>query len=335
MSFDDRTSATTIHWDFRTNQGMPFIGIQGAGKTAILVGQADINGTKIDVKMVVDASTGKFDNSNGQWAQVNNPTYFTMPICNGAHFLTYTMNKEAKGTFDGVEAGVNNGYNLEYDYTGDANTMTVGLGAASWYQYIEVTYPSMSKLSVTIGDTGYATYYNNEAVEIPAGLKAYWGKLSSDQTKVELTEISDGIIPANTAVVVAGAANTYALTATSEAGSAYASNVLKGVVANTAVSALELGAGNVYVLAKAASTGKAAFCKYNAATLGDHRAFLFVAAGGAPELSIVFAGEDVTGVEAIETAQQTDGTVFNLQGQRVAQQGKGLYIVGGKKVIVK
>ncbi len=185
---------------------------------------------------------------------------------------------------------------------------------------------------VTIGATGFATYFNDYAVEIPSGVKAYWGQLSG--SKVVLTEITDGIIPANTAVVLEGAANTYALTATSEAGSTYASNALRGVVANTTVSSLGLGSGTVYVLAKTSSTGKAAFCQYTGTTLGDHRAYLFVAGSGAPELSFVFADSNTTGIETI-SSQQTAGEAFNLQGQRVAQPKKGLYIIGGKKVIIK
>jgi len=31
----------------------------------------------------------------------------------------------------------------------------------------------------------------------------------------------------------------------------------------------------------------------------------------------------------------TDGVVFGLQGRRVAQPTKGLYIVNGKKVVIK
>lgn len=186
--------------------------------------------------------------------------------------------------------------------------------------------------SVTVTSVGYATYYNDYAVEIPSGLKAYWGKLSDDGKKIEMTEISDGIIPAETGVVVKGDADTYALTATAEDGSTYASNVLRGVVANTTVSSLGLGAGNIYVLAKNASD-KAVFAKFTGSTLGDHRAYLFVPDGGAPELSISF-GDETTGISEVagKTAVE-DSVYYNLNGQRISQPTKGLYIVNGKKII--
>lgn len=44
--------------------------------------------------------------------------------------------------------------------------------------------------------------------------------------------------------------------------------------------------------------------------------------------------EVATSIESIK-ASQNDGSIFNLAGQRVAQPTKGLYIVNGKKVIIK
>ena len=44
-------------------------------------------------------------------------------------------------------------------------------------------------------------------------------------------------------------------------------------------------------------------------------------------------GGVVTGVEPVAAAQQQGGQVYNLQGQRVSGEKKGLYIVGGKKVV--
>ena len=44
---------------------------------------------------------------------------------------------------------------------------------------------------------------------------------------------------------------------------------------------------------------------------------------------------DVTAIEAVKTKNVENGQFFNLAGQRVAQPTKGLYIVNGKKVIIK
>ena len=46
-------------------------------------------------------------------------------------------------------------------------------------------------------------------------------------------------------------------------------------------------------------------------------------------------GGETTGIDAVEESKSIVGHAFNLNGQRVAQPAKGLYIVNGKKVIVK
>ena len=45
--------------------------------------------------------------------------------------------------------------------------------------------------------------------------------------------------------------------------------------------------------------------------------------------------DDVTAIEAVKAKNVENGQFFNLAGQRVAQPTKGLYIVNGKKVIIK
>jgi hypothetical protein len=52
-------------------------------------------------------------------------------------------------------------------------------------------------------------------------------------------------------------------------------------------------------------------------------------------LSIVFEGE-TTGISTVKTAVDTkDAAVYDLQGRRVTQPTKGLFIVNGKKVVIK
>lgn len=50
--------------------------------------------------------------------------------------------------------------------------------------------------------------------------------------------------------------------------------------------------------------------------------------------SFPLVDEAATSIESIH-ASQNDGSIFNLAGQQVAQPTKGLYIVNGKKVIIK
>lgn len=73
-------------------------------------------------------------------------------------------------------------------------------------------------------------------------------------------------------------------------------------------------------------------------TVPKGKAYLELPANqGAPSLSIELDGE-TTGIKVInfeEENTQNDGQMFDLQGRRVAEPTKGVYIVNGKKVIIK
>ena len=69
--------------------------------------------------------------------------------------------------------------------------------------------------------------------------------------------------------------------------------------------------------------------------MGTNTAYLHVkdnAAGGAR--SFYFFDEEATGIFTAK-ANQTEGIAYNMNGQRVAQPTKGLYIVNGKKIVRK
>ena len=69
-------------------------------------------------------------------------------------------------------------------------------------------------------------------------------------------------------------------------------------------------------------------------TLAAGKAYLAISAS-APVLNLDFGG--TTGIKSVDSGQVTvdSSEVYNLNGQRVAQPTKGLYIVNGKKVIIK
>lgn len=313
-SLDDRTEAVTVRWEFRKNEGVPFV-----SGSAFLVGQANIDGIPLDMKITIDASKGKFDNSNGDWAQVNPTTYFTIPVRKGSLFSSFTMSNTAKGSFDGVETGTNNGNNLEYTYSGTNSSMVVGLGACTWYKYIDVTYPVIAISPAK----EFTTFCSTSPLDFTSvdGLEAYV-VTGSTTTAITLAKVTK--VPANTGLILkkTGSAASYNVpvgTATSLA----ETNKLVGVTEATAFT------DGDYLL----SDGK--FIKGTAGTLAAGKAYLPVAnvTAGAHELLLDFGG--TTGIHQIESAKQRVGGYYNLAGQRVAQPRKGLYIVNGKKVVIK
>ena len=69
-----------------------------------------------------------------------------------------------------------------------------------------------------------------------------------------------------------------------------------------------------------------------------YRAFLALPSSGevnARESIAVNFDDDATGIEEIVNSKLSNGKYYNLSGQRVANPTKGLYIINGKKVLVK
>ena len=67
------------------------------------------------------------------------------------------------------------------------------------------------------------------------------------------------------------------------------------------------------------------------------KAYLPAAAttSNARALALYFDG-DATAIQTLEVKEEPVRTgIYNLQGQRVKTPGKGLYIIDGKKVIIK
>ncbi len=65
-----------------------------------------------------------------------------------------------------------------------------------------------------------------------------------------------------------------------------------------------------------------------------YRAFLSLPSGAEARLA-QFTDDETTGIKTINNVKSTINNVFDLQGRRVATPQKGLYIVNGKKVLIK
>ena len=157
-----------------------------------------------------------------------------------------------------------------------------------------------------------------------SGLKAY---VISDVTdgKAVLTEVTSKV-PANTGLILKGTAGqTYEIPYVIENVDAI-TNKLVGVTLDKSI-----GGNNLdYIL----SNGK--FVKASAGTLAAGKAYLKLDAALARG-TIDIVG-DVTGIDALQNNKEEsikNDEVYNLNGQRVSKPAKGLYVVGGKKVMVK
>ena len=195
------------------------------------------------------------------------------------------------------------------------------------YGYLQsITIRRASVPAKITSSTGFATLYTTCALDFSTtGLKAYTA--SYDGSKVTLTQVND--VPANTGVVLEGAADNYDIPVI--ASSSTAKGDLEGSATATAFNAIP--GYDLYMLAQ--NGGNVQFKKVTSGEIAAGKAFLKVAASPAPAFDVVFEG-NLTGIRSIENGNLTkDNVVYDLQGRKVANPTKGLYIQNGRKVILK
>ena len=124
----------------------------------------------------------------------------------------------------------------------------------------------------------------------------------------------------------------------SSAGGDIPGNMLVGSPVASTINNLTIDYDNIYVLG--ASDGKlhnvASYVSSNTLTIPACKAFLrYSGDSNARDLSLIFDDAETTGIQAVEKKLSDNALYFDLMGRRIAQPTKGLYIVNGKKIIVK
>ena len=180
---------------------------------------------------------------------------------------------------------------------------------------------------VNISEAGYATLCAPVALTIPAGVTANTLTLATDGKTLVLSSVGDAI-PAGTPVLIEGPQGSYSFATTDGVPAIDATNVLVGTTA--AIAAPD----GSYILQN--QSGKVGFYQVDVTEaqpkVPGFRAYLNVPSS--PVKAFFFGEAD--GISAVaKDASAKDATIFNIAGQRVAKAQKGIYIVNGKKVLVK
>lgn len=183
-------------------------------------------------------------------------------------------------------------------------------------------------ITATVGTAGYATFCTTATCKVPSGLTAYTAAYNATSGKVDLTEVADGIIPANNGVILKGEAKEYTMeTATSKA-TTLAGNELVGVTADYTLTDKD------YIL-----VNDGGVVKFGKATVGTTLAagkvYLPIENPNAAKI-INMDFDGTTGINAVETASDKDDAYYTLSGVKTLKPTKGmLYIHNGKKYIAK
>ena len=225
---------------------------------------------------------------------------------------------------------------IDYDaFKGCSSLATVTLNSNPFIG--EDAFPAGATVTMNLtanaaGGAYWLTFYNeNHNFEADANTQIFKAALTG--TKLELTELTtDQTVTKDKPVILKSTASTITMTLTSTAsGNDFDGNSLEGVWDPEGQPGT---AGNIFVLNN--GTGGVGFYRLaTGKTLGVGKAYLTYSSG-APAPAPEFLGfDDVTAIRGIENGQLTIDNYYDLQGRRVAQPTKGLYIVNGKKVVIK
>lgn len=227
-----------------------------------------------------------------------------------------------------IDNGINVTGNSEEISIASATTLSLACAGSSasgmdWF-YIVKTGDVATSVNATIGQTGYTTFASEYALDV-TGVGAYYVAEVGAES-VTLTEAT-GTVAAGTGLLLKGEANAEVTIPVVASGEELSDNKLVGCVAETV---LDVNA-DYYVMVSNEGTAEFQRLDQRGATIPAGKAYLNAGNAGA-RLSIVFG--DTNSISSVKDST-VSGEVYNLQGQRVEKATKGLYIVGGKKVVMK
>ena len=194
-------------------------------------------------------------------------------------------------------------------------------------------------VTVNVSQAGWATNYFTESVHVPAGVNAYI-VTGAENGWITKSQIAEGeVIPANTGILLENAGE-HKFAKTVSYNYTLAGNLLNGSAEDTYVE------GTAYVLANHKEAGVGFYlAELNKDAEGNEGTTHFLNNAGkayfvlpAASETVAFYGLDwagTTGIEGVEVENEVKA-IYDLTGRRVeAITAPGIYIVGGKKVLVK
>ena len=288
-------SATISETEY-TYQGSQYLWLYG--------NKSKINIENVTKGSIIEIGVESHNGGNARYVQLNNATQ-TQGATSGDAAKAYQVCKWTVTTAGTITITPSAGLHIYYISLKKAKDVTTITPANDW-----------------------STYVTTKALDFSdvAGLKAY-AATAATAGKVTLEEV--GAVPAGTPVMLIGTAATEYTVPVATSASEPAKNLFKAGDGTTVFD----GTTYDYILYTDQK-----FYQIGSGSVAVGKAYLHCdsdpTSGSAPYLTLDFGG-DVTGIGEIKSQKIENGQFFDLQGRKVAQPSKGLYIVNGKKVVIK
>ncbi|WP_231478037.1 DUF6359 domain-containing protein [Xylanibacter brevis] len=228
--------------------------------------------------------------------------------------------KTSKGAFLGYEILIKGNADTYFSVKGIKSTSEV----------------SLISLPITISAAGWATYCSNHPLDFTGvtALTAYTATV--DGNAVKFNKVM-GKVPANTGLLVSGETANVPVCASA----APVTNIMEGVTAEKV-----MDANSIFVLKKGAN-GLGFYKNAKEFTLRANSAYIPAASIPATARGFISLDDETTGIKGSLTPalSEGEGAIYTLDGRKVAiaplgmdkngQLKKGVYVVNGKKVVIK
>lgn len=272
--------------------------------------------TSIVLEKVCNTSKGKYTGN----------IYFRTEKSNDANAIVTATSNEA---LEDITLNIPTGYKTGYIMSSGAcriYSVTVNYKAGT------TTYSLYPSYTVNISSVGFATFYCKKAVTIPEGVTAYYA--AYENKTITLNQVQGEVIHQGEGVVLKGEEGSYEFVPTSDVMEDAPNNALFGKEVESEYADLVDDDTYVYTL-NVGSNGVSFYHMAESSSLAANRAYMLIPVedfeAGAETIGFRFG--DATQIENVNAVEA--GKYFDLMGREVLNPAGGIYILNGKKVLVK
>ena len=248
------------------------------------------------------------------------------------HLLKLYNKEKDQLSYSRIRVGSNEFYKQPWNEETEKVAFTPSSSRAAYIKSIVVTFNKGVSLAVSSAERA-TLYYSDRSFIIPEGIVARTYKIEGNVLSRSWEYKKGDVLPKGTAVVLEAKEGKYIFEETSKTGETDPHNALCGSDSTTITSG-----GEVYYVFGKGSNGVGFYWKEangKAFTTEAHKAYLVYTPSKTTNAKS-FLGFDVAlEIQGPTVREKTtfDGHIYNLAGQRVDKDYKGIIIVNGKKYL--
>lgn len=318
--------------DVMSGFGYSYFGLTPTGSNTYV--QPTSSTTKTDnygVTIMFEKNEGAYDpRFDANYVRFYNGNKLTVTAPTGSYITKVVFTEPGSGSEWKGSISANSGVYFDFEktwYAASSNITSVELSGTTGTNRIGglKVYLNVSDQSVEITAVGWATYCSKFPLDFTSVTELTAYTASKDEDVVKFNKVT-GKVPAETGLLISGTTTNVPVAASADA----VSNILVGVTSNTVKEA-----NSIFVL-KNGDKGLGFYKNTNAFTVRANSAYLPADAVAGSRVFIGFNDDETTGINAVENVEPAteNAVIYNLNGQRVMNPTKGLYIVNGKKVMI-